>query len=80
MNTEGTLKTITRRTQGKLKESNGLTLMGREGVMNKFSENEISRIVFDCALEIHRALGPGLLESAYQNCLKYELEKAGLNV
>jgi len=30
------------------------------------TEQEISKIVFDCALRVHRALGPGLLESAYE--------------
>ena len=44
------------------------------------SENEISKIIFDCALKIHKNLGPGLLESAYEECLFYELKKYGLNV
>jgi len=44
------------------------------------TENELSKIVFDCALKIHKALGPGLLESAYEECLYYELKKAGLGV
>ncbi len=44
------------------------------------SENEISKIIFDCALNIHKNLGPGLLESAYEECLFYELKKHGLNV
>jgi GxxExxY protein len=44
------------------------------------TENEISTIVIGAAIEVHKYLGPGLLESAYQECLKYELEKAGLNV
>ena len=35
--------------------------------------NEISGIVIDAALEVHTALGPGLLESTYEACLKYEL-------
>ena len=43
-------------------------------------ENEISKIILGCALKIHKALGPGLLESAYQECLFYELKKAGLSV
>ncbi len=43
-------------------------------------ENELSRIVFDCALKVHQSLGPGLLESAYEECLFYELKKTGLNV
>jgi len=44
------------------------------------TENEISKIVFDCALKIHKSLGPGLLESAYEECLYYELVTAGLEV
>ena len=43
-------------------------------------ENELSKIVFDCALKVHKTLGPGLLESAYEECLYYELKKTGLNV
>ena len=43
-------------------------------------ENEISKVIFDCALIVHKALGPGLLESAYEHCLYYELQKAGLKV
>ncbi|MDI9310001.1 MAG: GxxExxY protein [Limnohabitans sp.] len=43
-------------------------------------EEEISKIVFDCALKVHKALGPGLLESAYEECLFYELKKTGLKV
>ena len=42
------------------------------------TNNEIAKIVLDCAFEIHRELGPGLLESAYQKCLAYELRKAKL--
>lgn len=44
------------------------------------SENEIGTIIVDSAFEIHTLIGPGLLESAYQKCLAYELEKSGLNV
>lgn len=43
-------------------------------------ENEISQIIFDCGLKIHRELGPGLLESAYERCLEYELSQKGLLV
>ncbi len=39
------------------------------------TENEIAKVVFECGLKIHRALGPGLLESAYEECLCYELLK-----
>ncbi|WP_281637090.1 GxxExxY protein [Flavobacterium marginilacus] len=44
------------------------------------TENELSKIVFNCALKVHQALGPGLLESAYQECLFYELKKSGLEI
>lgn len=44
------------------------------------TENEISKIVFESGLKIHRKLGIGLLESVYEICLVYELEKAGLKV
>ncbi|MCY7377308.1 MAG: GxxExxY protein [Pyrinomonadaceae bacterium] len=43
-------------------------------------ENEIAKIVVDCAFKIHTALGPGLLESVYQAALGYELKKRGLRV
>jgi GxxExxY protein len=42
------------------------------------NENELSRLVFDNALKVHRSLGPGLLESSYEACLFYELNKSGL--
>jgi GxxExxY protein len=44
------------------------------------TENEISKIVFESALKVHRSLGPGLLESAYEECLFYELKKLNLSV
>jgi GxxExxY protein len=44
------------------------------------TENELSKVVFDCALKVHQSLGPGLLESAYEECLFYELKKIGLDV
>uniref|UniRef100_UPI00404A49E3 GxxExxY protein n=1 Tax=Flavobacterium sp. TaxID=239 RepID=UPI00404A49E3 len=44
------------------------------------TENEISRIVLDSALKVHKVLGPGLLESSYEECLFYELKKTGLKV
>ena len=43
-------------------------------------ENEISKQIIGCAIEEHKQLGPGLLESAYQECLLYELKQTGLNV
>ena len=44
------------------------------------TENEISSKIIGCAIDIHKSLGPGLLESAYQECLYYKLQKEGLRV
>jgi GxxExxY protein len=44
------------------------------------NENEISKIILDCAFKVHSTLGPGLLENAYRECLSYELVKQGLKV
>jgi len=44
------------------------------------SENELSKIVFNCALKVHQALGPGLLESTYKDYLFNELKKLGLEI
>lgn len=44
------------------------------------TENEISGKIIGCAIEVHRELGPGLLESAYEECLYYEMKTIGLNV
>ena len=43
-------------------------------------ENEISGKIIGCAIEVHKALGPGSLESAYEDCLFYELQATGLKV
>ncbi len=42
--------------------------------------NELSREIIGAAIEVHRRLGPGLLESAYRACLAYELRKRGFQV
>jgi len=42
--------------------------------------NEITEKIIGCAIEVHKHLGPGLLESSYEACLLYELEKKGLKV
>ena len=42
------------------------------------NENELSRLVFNNALKVHQNLGPGLLESSYEECLFYKLNKSGL--
>ncbi|MCU0472084.1 MAG: GxxExxY protein [Bacteroidales bacterium] len=42
--------------------------------------NEITRKIIGCAIEVHKILGPGLLESAYEECLSFELKKVGLSI
>jgi GxxExxY protein len=44
------------------------------------NENELSKLIIGKAIEIHKVLGPGLLESAYKECLYYELISSGLKV
>jgi GxxExxY protein len=44
------------------------------------NENEISNKIIGLAIEVHDTLGPGLLESAYKECLFYKLKKAGMSV
>jgi GxxExxY protein len=49
-------------------------------IRDERSLNRISGIIVDAAIHVHRALGPGLLESAYEVCLTYELRERGLRV
>ena len=44
------------------------------------TENEIAKIIVDAAFQVHKRLGPGLLESVYEVILAHELKKRGLNV
>jgi GxxExxY protein len=44
------------------------------------TENEVAKVIVDCAYKVHTTLGPGLLESVYEAALAYELGKRGLNV
>ncbi|MBU4343844.1 MAG: GxxExxY protein [Desulfobacteraceae bacterium] len=44
------------------------------------TENEIAKIIVDAAFQVHKMLGPGLLESVYEVILAHELKKRGLNV
>ena len=44
------------------------------------TENEISKLILDSAIAVHRELGPGLLESVYEIVLAYELQQCGLRV
>ena len=44
------------------------------------TENEIASLVLGSAIEVHKALGSGLLENAYKECLFYKLKQEGLHV
>lgn len=46
----------------------------------EMTENEIANKVIGLAINIHSTLGPGLLESAYQECLYYKIQKSGFKV
>ena len=41
--------------------------------------DDLSKRVIGCAIEVHRALGPGLLESTYEQCLAHELKLSSIN-
>ena len=49
-------------------------------VNSELRENEITEIILTCSFKVHTALGPGLLESVYTECLFFELSKTGLKV
>jgi len=53
---------------------------GREGREEAVDLERLARIVVDAGLKVHRTLGPGLLESAYEHCLARELQIRGLAV
>lgn len=42
--------------------------------------NDLTSLIIGASIKIHQSLGPGLLESAYQICLEYELKKSGLHI
>jgi GxxExxY protein len=46
--------------------------------IHRWSAQEVSRAIITAAMKVHTELGPGLLESAYQACLHYELRQAGV--
>ena len=48
--------------------------------MTKKEVTKLSYQIIGCAIQVHKELGPGLLESVYQRCLKYELEKNNFSV
>jgi len=48
--------------------------------MSREEANRLSTVIIGAAIAVHRELGPGLLESAYETCLKYELGQQGVRV
>jgi GxxExxY protein len=48
--------------------------------LNFMTENQITEKIIGCAIQVHKSLGPGLLESAYEECLFYELIQSGFKV
>eukprot|EP01038_Epipyxis_sp_PR26KG_P002129 gene2129-3025_t len=48
--------------------------------MTKKEVTQLSYEIVGCAIKVHKKLGPGLLESIYEECLKYELLKKGFDV
>jgi GxxExxY protein len=53
--------------------------MGRDAAGNPAELNKLTQQIIGAAIEVHRHLGPGLLESAYETCLAYELQQLGLS-
>lgn len=51
-----------------------------KGTKEKMEEDRLARRVVDQAMAVHTALGPGLLESTYEECLSYKLEKQGFKI
>jgi GxxExxY protein len=63
-----------------LNHTDTMTRSNTEGKFRPLSqwENWLAQEIVDIAFKIHRALGPGLLESVYEKCYCYELEKRGI--
>ena len=57
-----------------------MELPKNRSILSTNAEDKIGAQIVDAALKVHRQLGPGLLESAYQACLALELRKRGLRV
>lgn len=49
-----------------------------EGQLTKSLYNALSYMIIGCAIEVHKTLGPGLLESVYQKCLAEEMRQQGI--
>lgn len=57
-----------------------MSLCVRCGKIKTMHENQIGTVILDAAFEVHKQLGPGLLESAYECCLVYELLQRNISV
>ena len=55
-----------------------ISLKRREGII--MVEEKLTQEILACAMEVHSKLGPGLLESCYEECLCYELKQSGMRV
>jgi GxxExxY protein len=55
------------------------TELSTESTENTSVDNKLSEKVIGCAIKVHSQLGPGLLESAYEECLYFELNKSGIH-
>ena len=55
-----------------------ITAEAAEDAEERVKENEIGETILGCAIKVHSALGPGLLESTYEVCLIHELSKVGV--
>lgn len=62
------------------RESGGNSPLRAAERIPELLENEITEIIIGCAIKVHKALEPGLLESAYEECLSYELNKTSLTI
>lgn len=54
-----------------------MEIQGNRETEKSLENAEITDVILACAIEVHKTLGPGLLESVYEACLAFELEKAG---
>lgn len=52
----------------------------KEHKVMEMNKEEVFKKILDCSFQVHNALGPGLLENAYEECLYYELTQSGLKV
>jgi len=60
--------------------SSGHSHRAHEGHKENMNENEVSEKIIGCAIKVHSALGPGLLESVYERVLAYELKACGFQI